>query len=260
MFPARGVGDAVKLKTLMFNGALAIMAPDHLQSFPSIYHPPFIYSDHDVDFGSSRSHSANDHREPTPLEAFSRTIRNYVPSSIPIPSAAPSPPRVSRPVSFGSFLTTTQATSASVPPTARERDNDRKRRGSDASSAAAADSRGRWTGSGQRKSEPGGEMPVFSLDDDIPEDDPPEDGKLVTRYPGVGDTEEVLWAGWDVLADVADGNAEQAKTRYVPFHRLRLSPPTFSAAPRAKTQCSLILYCCAEPEEYPWLADGGRKS
>ena len=41
------------------------------------------------------------------LENFSRTVRNYVPSSIPIPTAAPSPPRVSRPVSFGSFMTNT---------------------------------------------------------------------------------------------------------------------------------------------------------
>ena len=38
------------------------------------------------------------------LENFSRTVRNYVPTSIPVPTAAPSPPRVSRPVSFGSFM------------------------------------------------------------------------------------------------------------------------------------------------------------
>ncbi|KAF9024568.1 hypothetical protein BDZ89DRAFT_1068964 [Hymenopellis radicata] len=31
-------------------------------------------------------------REPTMLQSFSRTVRNYVPSSIPIPAAAPSPP------------------------------------------------------------------------------------------------------------------------------------------------------------------------
>jgi hypothetical protein len=46
-------------------------------------------------------------REPTVLQSLTRTIRNYVPSSvplsIPIPTAAPSPPAVSRPVSFGSF-------------------------------------------------------------------------------------------------------------------------------------------------------------
>jgi hypothetical protein len=48
-------------------------------------------------------------REPTMLENFSRTVRNFVPSSIPIPTAAPSPPRVSRPVSFG-FMTAAGST------------------------------------------------------------------------------------------------------------------------------------------------------
>ncbi|KAL0948774.1 hypothetical protein HGRIS_008904 [Hohenbuehelia grisea] len=47
-------------------------------------------------------------RPPSMLESLSRTVRGYVPSSvsmsIPVPSAAPSPPLVSRPVSFGSFL------------------------------------------------------------------------------------------------------------------------------------------------------------
>lgn len=86
---------------------------------------------------------------------------------------------MSRPVSFGSFLTPSTHTTS---PPARER----IRRGSETSSQSG-------TGAG--------EMPVFSLDDDIPEDGPREDERRVTRYPGVGDTEEVLWAGWDVLAD-----------------------------------------------------------
>ncbi|KAG6373946.1 hypothetical protein JVT61DRAFT_6110 [Boletus reticuloceps] len=38
------------------------------------------------------------------LENFSRTVRNYVPTSIPVPTAAPSPPRVSMPISFGNFM------------------------------------------------------------------------------------------------------------------------------------------------------------
>jgi hypothetical protein len=44
-------------------------------------------------------------REQSTLESFSRTLRTYVPSSIniPVPRSAPSPPLVSRPVSFGSF-------------------------------------------------------------------------------------------------------------------------------------------------------------
>ncbi|KAI0352417.1 hypothetical protein OH77DRAFT_783988 [Trametes cingulata] len=173
-------------------------------------------------------------REPTTLESFSRTIRNYVPSSIPIPTAGPTPPRVSRPVSFGSFLTPSTA------PTVRERDRERerpasrdmpdtwKRRGSDAS-AAAADARLRWPGQQQQhqqyRTSSGGDrdMPVFSLDDDPPEDGAgdgnreEDQGRRVTRYPGVGDTEEVLWAGWDVLAD-----GEHAKPRSI----LMLGYPT----------------------------------
>ncbi|KAI0666055.1 hypothetical protein C8Q78DRAFT_1060998 [Trametes maxima] len=174
-------------------------------------------------------------REPTTLESFSRTIRGYVPSSIPIPSAAPSPPRVSRPVSFGSFL------SPAAAPALREHAHEEgeeepraetqawKRRRSDVS---AKDPRAQqWAGQyrGDRTSdrEKDGErdrkqdrdrdrdrdMPVFSLDDDVP-----EDGNLrTTRYPGVGDTEDILWAGWDLLAD-----GEHVKPRSV----LMLGLPT----------------------------------
>ena len=179
------------------------MAFDSIHSFLSSYLHSLVS---DTTASDSRSHASRfSPREPTPLESFSRTIRNYVPSSIPIPSAAPSPPRVSRPVSFGSFLS--PSTHAVSPPT-RAHDTDWKRRGSDASSQA--DPR-RYS---QRRSDSGSDMPVFSLDDDIPEDGPPDEDRRVTRYPGVGDTEEVLWAGWDTLADVSDGH-EQAKTRCV---------------------------------------------
>ncbi|KAI0333347.1 hypothetical protein GY45DRAFT_1344085 [Cubamyces sp. BRFM 1775] len=165
-----------------------------------------------------RSHHHSD-REPTTLESFSRTIRNYVPSSIPIPTAAPSPPRVSRPVSFGSFLTPSTAPSDPV----RDRTpsggmpDTWKRRGSD---VGTADPRGRLPWAGQqayRSADKDQDMPVFSLDDDVPEDGPHEADRRTTRYPGVGDTEEVLWAGWDVLAD-----EEHAKPRSI----LMLGYPT----------------------------------
>ncbi|KAK2465840.1 hypothetical protein APHAL10511_001481 [Amanita phalloides] len=52
-------------------------------------------------------------REQTALESFSRTLRTYVPSSIHIPRAAPSPPLVSRPVSFGSFSASRDASDTS---------------------------------------------------------------------------------------------------------------------------------------------------
>lgn len=178
----------------------------------SAYIPPFNFDNeclHDLDFD----------REPTTLETFSRTIRNYVPSSIPIPTAAPTPPRVSRPVSFGSFLS--PSTHTTSPPTRereRERESEWKRRGSETSSSQSERERERWATGTQRTSGSGaGDMPVFSLDDDIAEDGPREDERRVTRYPGVGDTEEVLWAGWDVLTDVSSGDGDPVKSRYAPF-------------------------------------------
>ncbi|KIY62484.1 hypothetical protein CYLTODRAFT_447171 [Cylindrobasidium torrendii FP15055 ss-10] len=48
-------------------------------------------------------------REPTMLESFSRTVRTYVPSSIPIPASAPLPPTVSR-----SVVTSTSQTPSTV--------------------------------------------------------------------------------------------------------------------------------------------------
>ncbi|OBZ65051.1 hypothetical protein A0H81_14964 [Grifola frondosa] len=135
-------------------------------------------------------------RELSTLETFSRTIRNYVPSSIPIPSAAPSPPRVSRPVSFGSFLTPSMSPGfrggkGGIPDAS-------KRRGSDASSSRPRDRSG-WNG--QRVTETSGDVAVFSLDDDAVQEEPRETHRPFTRYPGVEDVEEILWAGWDNLIE-----------------------------------------------------------
>lgn len=156
---------------------LAAMPPLSVQSLLLVY-LQLRSSDSD---SSRPQHHAD--REPTTLESFSHTIRNYVPSSIPIPTAAPSPPRVSRPVSFGSFLTPATA------PTARDRstsgesyDDTWRRHGSEASSAVG-DLTGRspWQQRGGDR-----DMPVLNLDDDIPEDTLREEDLQVTRYPGVG--------------------------------------------------------------------------
>jgi hypothetical protein len=45
-----------------------------------------------------------DYRKLTILENFSRTVRNYVPSSIPIPAAAPAAPYVSCTITADSFM------------------------------------------------------------------------------------------------------------------------------------------------------------
>ncbi|KAI8984805.1 hypothetical protein BD414DRAFT_66054 [Trametes punicea] len=162
-----------------------------------------------LDLSSRSSHSDSSprsrhhpDREPTTLESFSRTIRNYVPSSIPIPTAAPSPPRVSRPVSFGSFLTPSTAPTVRNHPASSEAPDSWKRRGSDTSTSADARERLSWVGQHTyRGPDRDHDMPVFSLDDDVPDDGTREAERRTTRYPGVGDAEEILWAGWDLLAD-----------------------------------------------------------
>ncbi|KAI0915567.1 hypothetical protein AcV5_003752 [Taiwanofungus camphoratus] len=140
-------------------------------------------------------------REPTTLETFSRAIRNYVPSSIPIPSAAPSAPRVSRPMSFGSFLT------PSMSPQTRGDDEDAphtsKRRGSDISGSRSRErmSWGQYGASGE-------EGAVFSLDEEVVQDEADNNRRSATRYPGVEETEQIIWAGWDCLA-----GGDPAKTK-----------------------------------------------
>ena len=53
-------------------------------------------------------HPFSSNSEPTMLANFSRTVRNYVPSSILIPTATPAPPHVSHPGSVvGSFMLST---------------------------------------------------------------------------------------------------------------------------------------------------------
>lgn len=148
----------------------------------------------------------NASREPSALESFSRTIRGYVPSSIPIPSVAPTPPRVSRPLSFGTLLTPSRGASS---PSSRSHATDlaetTKRRGSDVS----VDQRMRW-----REQQPAAadhDGAVFSLDEEVSEAVEPT---LATRYPGTNAEEEIVWSRWDNID--AGGSA----SRYVPMHTL----------------------------------------
>ncbi|KAI0051493.1 hypothetical protein FA95DRAFT_1534680 [Auriscalpium vulgare] len=104
-------------------------------------------------------------RQPTRLEGLSRTMRSYVPSSIsiPIPSAAPSPPRVSLPVSFGSFMSPTGAP---------EEQGDRRRSwGTDAGGKTLEE--------------------VLALSEN--------ERPGLSRYPGSDQGESITWARWDTL-------------------------------------------------------------
>ncbi|CCM06516.1 uncharacterized protein FIBRA_08788 [Fibroporia radiculosa] len=137
-----------------------------------------------LDVGHTRSPILS--REPTTLETFSRTLRTYVPASISIPSAGPTPPRVSRPVSFGSFLSPTMSP--------HERDS-RKRRGSDSTSGRPGSVSG-W--GAHRDGEE--DTAVFNLDEEDPQDDRGS-RRTAPRYPSADETEEIVWAGWDTLVE-----------------------------------------------------------
>lgn len=118
-------------------------------------------------------------------------VRNYMPSSIPIPSAAPIPPRVSRPVSFGSFLNPAGMT-AQVPdrgPTPVD-PSDRKRRGSDLHNPLG------WS----PRRDDDEHQAVFDLDEELRESTRNPHLSL-SRYPGFSDGDEIIWSGWDSLSD-----------------------------------------------------------
>ena len=159
-------------------------------------------------------------REPTMLENFSRTVRNYVPSSIPIPTAAPSPPRVSRPVSFGSFMTT--AGPMRIPTGNSGNDGHGYGygvRGVRESEAFDYDhSTGRRVGPEREREH---DRPAWSIDHsrDVPvlERTAASEARDEVRWPGRGDSrlpsasqvyssqgfeqgDDILWAHWDVLS------------------------------------------------------------
>jgi hypothetical protein len=145
-------------------------------------------------------------REPSTLESFSRTIRNYVPSSIPIPSASPTPPRVSRPVSFGSFLTPARtnapATRILSPPghTLRSRGSDssheHRRHFSDWRDQFSADEL---------------HSTVFSLDEDA------QGASAPTRYPSGDIGEEILWSRWDSLPTISGTSQRYTPLLFLPY-------------------------------------------
>ncbi|KAF8622444.1 hypothetical protein AX15_007027 [Amanita polypyramis BW_CC] len=138
-------------------------------------------------------------REQTALESFSRTLRTYVPSTIPIPvpRSSPSPPRVSRPVSFGSF----SASRGPLQPSSIDRvhqdrhgfevqDRGRSFHGR-ASGRPVSDIMSRGSGIAQ----------ALLYRDRSPERTSPSPRGM--SYPGSDAThvEPILWARWDKLND-----------------------------------------------------------
>jgi len=109
-------------------------------------------------------------------------VQNYVPTSISIviPSASPSPPRVSLPISFGHFMSHSHPT-------------------------APLDG----TGTDRRRSW-GMEVGAKTLDDVLTLDQH-QTGQVssqqsdLSRYPGSDDSEHITWARWDNLLPSGGG-------------------------------------------------------
>lgn len=140
-------------------------------------------------------------REPSTLESFSRTIRGYVPSAIAIPSASPTPPRVSRPVSFGSFLTPTRVNLPSSPQVRGfpSGGHHSRRRNSDIHSTQEPppfDWRAQFT-------EDEVDSTVFNLDEDT------SGIAHHIKYPSSDQGEDISWSKWSTLPGV-----DSTKQRY----------------------------------------------
>lgn len=144
-------------------------------------------------------------REPTMLENFSRTVRNYVPTSIPVPVSAPSPPRVSKPVSFGSFMAPPGASSLSPgPPGPRTpivSPTTRKPLG-----AGLIGNQETWRmRSGAQLDSAGVDEPaIFGSEDEDCESSFSGDQPLTT-YPTAAEGDSIMWSHWDTLVENGSG-------------------------------------------------------
>lgn len=138
-------------------------------------------------------------REPTMLENFSRTVRNYVPTSIPVPASAPSPPRVSKPVSFGSFMAPPGASSLSSPgpkiPIVYQ--TTRKPLG-----AGLIGNQQTWRmrSGAQLDSADVDEPAIFGSEDEDCESSFSGD-HLLTTYPTAAEGDSIIWSRWDTLIE-----------------------------------------------------------
>lgn len=138
-------------------------------------------------------------REPTMLETFSRTVRNYVPTSIPVPTSAPSPPRVSKPVSFGSFMAPPGASSLSppgptIPIVAQTTSNPL------ATGLIGNQQTWRMRTGAQLDSADVDEPAIFGSDDEDGGTSFSGDQPLAT-YPTAAEGDSITWSRWDTLIE-----------------------------------------------------------
>jgi hypothetical protein len=141
----------------------------------------------------------------SPFHSLTRTLRSYVPSSIhiPIPSAAPSPPLVSRPVSFGRFssdpgmnsgleLGFGDAPRGRKPASRQEFERDYEREGAEGEDVYAY-----GYGYGHQQPSTSGLARAMSQN-------PPPDfntNSSTNALDKSGGTDVIEWAKWDVLGD-----------------------------------------------------------
>ena len=76
--------------------------------------------------------------------------------------------------------------------------SDRKRRGSDLHNRLS------WPD--QRNMDDDDHQGVFDLDEELREESPNQRAFL-SRYPGLSDGDDIVWAGWDTLTDVESSNS-----------------------------------------------------
>jgi hypothetical protein len=139
-----------------------------------------------------RNDSDSFHSEPGMLASLSATVRDYVPSSLAIAGAIPTPPRVSHKGAFGFFSTG----EAHIPPT---------RQGAYSPPSIPEATSRRWSGAYGQTSQWNGGNRTVPNDDLVSELDLGEDpaGAYGLNHPSNQfDGDEVLWADWDYIEEV----------------------------------------------------------
>lgn len=138
-------------------------------------------------------------REPTMLENFSRTVRNYVPTSIPVPASAPSPPRVSKPVSFGSFMAP-PGSSSLTPPGPKIPAVSQTTRKPLGAGLIGNQQTWRMKSGAQLDSADVDEPAGFGSEDEDCESSFSGDQPLTT-YPTAAEGDSIMWSRWDTLIE-----------------------------------------------------------
>lgn len=136
-------------------------------------------------------------REPTMLENFSRTVRNYVPTSIPVPASAPSPPRVSKPLSFGSFMAPPGPSSLSPPGPKVPIVSPATRR---PLGAGPIGNQQTWRMRSDAQLDSADVDATFGSDDEDCESSFSGDQPLAT-YPTAAEGDSIMWSRWDTLIE-----------------------------------------------------------